>query len=415
MLRWIGRFLFVNVFMQCALDVASASPLSFNEAIALAVRSSPDIVTQDASVAAAKSASTASGRLPDPRLAIGVQNVPINGPDQWSLSRDFMTMTQIGFIQEVPNRGVRRAQSDAAQAAVDRVEAERRIRILTVRRDTAVAWLNRYYLERRVAVFDDLDRENHLLTQIVQAQLAGGKGQAADVLVPQQESAELADRRDELAGELAKATAALSRWVGARAEEPLAGEPPTFSLDVESLRGHVHAHPELAVFTPMVEQAQAEVHQAEAMKRPDWGVELMYGRRGAGFSDMVSLQFTVGLPIFSRTRQEPLVAAKREELARIESERESMLRDHTDELETELAEYETIGRQLARLRQTRLPLARQKVDYQFADYRGGKGDLTLVLTARRELIDLRLDEISLQSRQAALTAKLNFLYGEGAK
>jgi len=63
---------------------------------------------------------------------------------------------------------------------------------------------------------------------------------------------------------------------------------------------------------PMMEMAQAEVHGAEATKRPDWGVELSYGHRGAAFSDMVSLQFTLGLPVFSGTRQDPQIEAKRQ-------------------------------------------------------------------------------------------------------
>jgi outer membrane protein TolC len=160
--------------------------------------------------------------------------------------------------------------------------------------------------------------------------------------------------------------------------------------------------------------AQAEVHEAEAMKRPDWGVELAYGRRGGAFSDMVTLQFTLDLPVFPENRQNPLIAARRQELDRVEAQRDAMLRDHTQELDAALAEYEVSTRQLARLREVHLPLARQKVDYQFASYRGGKADLTAVLTARRELIDVRLKEIELESQQAATVAKLYFFYGAGA-
>jgi outer membrane protein TolC len=287
--------------------------------------------------------------------------------------------------------------------------------VLAVRRDTAVAWLNRFYVEQRAALLDDLDRENRLFASTVQAQLAGGRGMPADVIVPQQEAAELADRHDELAAEIAKSKAALKRWVGAAADEPLAGNRPELNVDAEHLRAHVHQHPELAVFVPMTEMAQAEVHQAEAAKRPDWGVELMYGRRGAAFSDMASVQFTVGLPLFARTRQDPQIEAKRQALTRVAAERNMMLLDHTQELEADLAEYDTLARQVARMQQTRIPLARQKVDYQFASYRGGKSDLTAALTARRELIDEQIKRIELESRQAVLAAKLYFNYGEGAR
>jgi outer membrane protein TolC len=394
--------------------LAGAEPLSFEAALRIAARTSPDIAVQTTSVEAARSASIAAGRLPDPKLAVGIENVPATGAEQWSLTRDFMTMRKVGLMQDVPNGAKREARAAVASAAVARAEAERLVSILTVRRDTALAWLDRYYLERRSALFDELDHENRLFAQAVQAQFAAGRDMPADVVAPGQEAADIADRRDELAGEIAKSRAVLKRWIGVAAEEPLAGEPPSLTLDSEHLREHVHEHPDLAVFGPMTQMAQAEVHEAEAMKRPDWGVELAYGRRGAAFSDMVSLQFTFDLPMFTKTRQDPQIQAKRQELTRVEEQRNAMLRDHTQELEAALAEYDVVARQLTRLRDVHLPLARQKVDYQFASYRAGKADLTSVLAARRELIDQRLRQIELESKRAGAAAKLYYFYGPGA-
>jgi outer membrane protein TolC len=285
---------------------------------------------------------------------------------------------------------------------------------LTAQRNAAVAWLDRYYLERRNALFDELERENSLFAQAVQAQFAAGRGMPADVVEPRQEAAEIADRRDELTAEIAKSRAMLKRWVGAAGDEPLSGEPPAVTLDTAHLREHVHEHPDLAVFVPMTQMAQAEVHEAQAAKRPDWGVELEYGRRGSAFSDMVSLKFTLDLPLFPKTRQDPQVQVKREALARVESERDAMLRDHTQELEADLAEYDVVTRQLTRVRESHLPLAKEKVDAQFASYRAGKADLTVVLAARRELIDQRLKEIELEGKRAEAAAKLYYFYGPGA-
>jgi cobalt-zinc-cadmium efflux system outer membrane protein len=411
------RTMFRCVLLTCfigATSLAIAEPLTFDAALELATRSSPDIAVQTASVEAAQSASVAAGRLPDPKLTFGVENLPVTGEERGSLTRDFMTMRKVGLMQDVPNGGKRQSRAAAAAADTERARAERRVSILTVRRDTAVAWLARYYLERRGALFDELERENQLFAQSVQAQFAGGRGMPADLVAPKQEAAEIADRRDELASEIAKSKATLRRWLGPAGDEPLAGDPPALALDTEHLRGHIHEHPELAMFVPMTQMAQAQVHEAEAAKRPDWGVELSYGRRGSAFSDMVSLQFTLDLPLFARTRQDPQIAAKRQELNRVESQRDAMLRDHTEELDAELAEYQMTTRQLARLREAHLPLAQQKVDYQFASYRAGKADLTAVLNARRELIDERLKDIELDSKRAATVAKLYFFYGPGA-
>jgi cobalt-zinc-cadmium efflux system outer membrane protein len=402
------------LFLLTTARVTLADPLSFKDALAIATRSSPDIAAQRARVEAARSTSKAAGALPDPRLVVGVDNLPVTGTEQGSLTRDFMTMRKVGVMQEIPNWGRRDAQEAEAAAAIEQAQAEQRVLILSTRRDTALAWLARYYLERKSALLGDLTRENDLFDQTVQARFSAGNGSPADVIAPKEEAADIADRRDALAGDIAQANSVLKRWVGAPAEEGLSGNPPELTVDTTLLRGHVHEHPELAVFVPMTEKAQAEVHEAEAAKRPDWGVELSYGRRGSDFSDMVSLEVTVGLPIFSGSRQEPLIAARRHDLSRIESERDAMLRDHTQELEATLAEYEVRTSQLARLREVRLPLARQKVDYQFASYRAGKADLSAVLTARRELIEERMRELELEGQREATLAKLYYFYGPGA-
>jgi outer membrane protein, heavy metal efflux system len=393
---------------------ASAESLSFEAALSLAEQASADVAAQTAAVEAARSASIAAGALPDPKLELGVENLPVSGSDQWRLNRDFMTMEKIGVMQDIPNSAKRHAEAAAAGASIEQAEAQRQVRVLAVRQATALAWLNRYYVERRIALFDDLGRENQLLAQTVQAQLAGGRGMPADVIAPKQEAADLADRLDALHAGVTKAKAALRRLLGEAGDEPLIGEPPLLALDPEHLRTHVHTHPELAVFATMIAGAQAQVHKAEAAKRPDWGLELAYQHRAPQYSEMATIQLSFTLPLFASTRQDPVIASKLQDVARLESEREDMLREHTEVLDVALADYDAVTRQLSRMQETRLPLARQKVDYQLASYQAGKADVAAVIIARRELTDTQLMSIDLQSQRDADAAKIFFTYPEAA-
>lgn len=399
----------------CATAIADGLPLTLAQAVDRAVDRSPDIAFQNANVNAAQAAAAAAGRLPDPKLSLGIENLPVTGEDRFSLRRDAMTMRRIGVMQDVPNRAKRSAETDIAVAAVARAQAGQHLRIREIRRDAAIAWLNRYYVEHRSALLDELDRETALFADAVRAQLAGGRGTPADAIVPKQEAAELADRRDALDGELTKAKAQLERWIGEAALADLADAAPAIDIDAAEFRGRVHEHPELAVYEPMTQMAQAEVRAAEATKRPDWGVGMAYGLRDPAFGNMASVEFTVDLPVFSRSRQNPRIEARRQTLKRVEAERDMMLLDHTRALEVDLAEYETVARQLARMDTVRLPLAQQKVEYQFAGYRGGKGDLAAVLAARRELIALKFDRLELNRQRATAAASLYYLYGEGAR
>lgn len=393
------------------ISAGHAAPLTFQAALTAAEHNAPQLKAQNAALAAAEALTVPAGALPDPKLVVGVDNLPVSGSDRWRLNRDFMTMQKVGVMQDVPNADKRQARIALAQAAVAKTEAERRIALLAIRRETAQAWIARYYLERKLALFDELAHENQLLATVVQAQLAGGRGMPADAVMPRQEAAMLAERRDELERDLSTAKSALSRWVGGD-EWMLSGEPPNYAAAFEHVQHRLARHPDLVLFEPMTAQAQAQLREAEANKKPDWGVELTYQRRAPQYGDMVSLQFTLDLPIFQSTRQAPQSDAKRAELMRIDAEREAMLREHAQTLASDLAEATRLTRAAARQQATMLPLAQEKLDLQTASYRAGRADLISVLTARRELIEARLRSIDLASQRALLASRLHFTYGD---
>lgn len=393
-----------------AAGAAEAEGLSFEAALRAAELQAPQLQARRASLAAAQEALSAAGALPDPKAFWGLDNVPIDGPDQFSSHRDFMTMQKVGLMQEFPNTGKRQAMVARAQAQIHQSEAQLELDRVTVRSETASAWLARYHLERQRALLDALEQDNHLLANIVRARLAGGRGTAADALMPRQEAIALANRQDELERDIIMADARLQRWVGAPGRQALAGDPPRFVINADSLRPHVEHHPELRLFQPLTDSARAGLQEAEAARRPDWAIEVAYQDRGSAFSDMVSLQITVDLPVFTGIRQDPLIRARQQELNSLTAEREAMLREHQAALEAELATHQALSRQWDRLQRDALPLAQEKVTLQLVAFRSGRGDMTQVLTARRELLDLQLQTISLENQQQALAARLHFLF-----
>lgn len=79
---------------------AQTSGLSLDQALQMATeRSAPSQATQ-ASVQASREMAAKSDQLPDPMLKFGVDNLPVNGSDRFSLTSDFMTMRRIGIEQQ---------------------------------------------------------------------------------------------------------------------------------------------------------------------------------------------------------------------------------------------------------------------------------------------------------------------------
>ncbi|SDJ51654.1 TolC family protein [Pseudomonas abietaniphila] len=392
-----------------------AAALTLDEALQLAENNAPSLTAQDAKIQAASSAAIPAGELPDPKLLLGVQNYPIGGPDRWSIDQDFMTMRMVGVSQEMPNSAKRKARVEVADAAIDRAAAERRVERLKVRQATALAWINSYSVERKDTLFQDFYKENRLLADTVRAQIAGGRAQPADAVTPKQEAAQLEEQQDDLIRQRAQARAALKRWIGPAANDKPVGSLPEWPVDASGYSHKLQHHPELAAFEPMTREAQAKAREAEAEKQSDWSWEVDYQNRGREFGDMVSVRFSWDLPLFPDSRQNPKIAAKHAELNQLEAEREVLSREHTQQLEDQVADYERLNRAVHRSQSSLLPLAKEKVELTMASYRAGKGDLNSVVAARRELIEARLKQIDVEEQRALTSARLYFAYGESAQ
>ncbi len=389
---------------------AAADPLSFEDALRLAEQVSPALQVQDDRLGAARAAAGPAAALPDPRLVLGLDNVPAMGPDSGSFSRDNMTMQRVGIAQDFPNRAKRRARAAQGRARVDNALAARDIARLELRRDTAVAWLACFYAERRLALFPVLEHENNLLSGTVAARHAAGEATTADTLLPRQEALVLATRRDDLEADRIKARTDLARFISEAAARPLAARAPAIVLDPARLRAHLEHHPELARYEPKRAIAEARLREAEADKSPDWGMMLSYQRRGRNFDDMVSAEISIDLPLFGASRQDPLIVARARELAAVDAERDLMLRDHRAELERDLADYEAAMRRQRRIENQILPLAEQRVDLEETAYAGGRGDLAAVLAARRDRAATRLEALAAAEAAARLAAVLHYSY-----
>jgi len=402
----------VLVVLATLVGPAFAESLSFDAALAIAVSETPTLRAEAAQIDAARQAAIPAGELPDPRLALGLSNVPIEGANRLSLNSEPMTMQTIGIMQAFPNMAKRGARVDAARGRVAMIEAQTRITQLTVQRETAVAWIARDTVERQLASIDALESENRLFDAAVRARIAGGKGSALEAVAPRQEGAMIDSRRDDLTARRQQAIAALKRWVGPRAAAPLTGRSPDWPIARDSLEHALHGHPELAIFDPKGRVLDAEVAEARADKKPDWALELAYQKRGSQFGDMATVQVSFDLPVFAANRQDPKIAAKLAEREGLNAEREAVLREHAAMLDSDYAEYQRLVSAVKRQRDVLLPLAGEKVDLAMASWRGGKGELVDLVMARRERIDAELRAIALEGERQQMAARLHYAYSE---
>lgn len=387
---------------------AHAEPLRLDDALRDAARQALSIQRQETEIAARDAERIAADALPDPKAVLGIENLPVSGPDRFRTGADGMTMRKYGLMQEFPNAAKRSARREAAEAR----QAQARTAMAGVQAqvagEAADAWLALDSLRAQLTLLADLEAENRLWGAVMNAQLASGKASAAEALLPRQEALALAARRDGLERDRRKAEARLTRLLGRPGPFEPDGDAPEYPVDPVRLREHLRHHPALAVYDPMTALATAELHEAEAAQRPDWGVGLTWQQRGRAYDDMISMEVTVDLPLFPRQRQTPLITARRAALAGLDSERRDAEREHAADLESDLADYAALDRQAQRLSEEAQPLARQRLGLLTAAYAAGRADPAQLLAARRELHELRLEALATAGERRRLAARLHF-------
>jgi outer membrane protein, heavy metal efflux system len=384
-----------------AADTRSEGALTLEQAVALGLQRTPQLQAQGAALDAAQSEAIAAGRLPDPELVMGVDNLPTTGESAGSFDRDFMTMRKVGVMQAFPNGRKRAAQRERAAAAVSVARGQVRQTRLEIARATADAWIESYVAALVLEKLRLLEPEVALQAQAARTALASGRGSTVDALAAQSELSELADRMLEAQRDVDVARAELTRWIGEDAQRTLASAPSFEELPTarEKLLASLHQHASVLTLDAQKALAQSEIDVARAEKRSDWSAELAYAKRGAAFSDMVSLEFRVGLPLFSRYRQDPQIRARRAALTQLDAEREAELRMHTAEVTRSLAAWDTARRRIGLYETERLPLARQRSQAAIAGLQAGRIELTAVLASH-------IAEIEMQRGYADLVREL---------
>lgn len=409
---------FRRIFLSAAMAVVTpqvlAQPLSLDEALRAGEAQSPRLAAQRAMIGSAAEQVGRAAELPDPKLRLGIENLPVTGPDRFRYDRDFMTMRQIGWAQEFPSGAKREARNLRAERTRDVEGASLSALRAALYRDIAMAWGDAYFAERMRGALERLARQFQLHSDTVSAAVSRGRLSAADGLMLRHAFEQANDRLIEQDRMVAKARIALATWIGEEAKRPL-GAPPQmerFAHPREHLVARLAEHPQLRVFDRREELARADVELARSEKKSAWMLEVGYGRRRPAFDDMVTVMVSIDLPWQAERRQDRDIASRLAEVEQVRAMREDARRMHEAEVRGWLADFDTAQRRIERFERVLLPLARDRSAAALAAYQGGRGELGPVLEAERAITETELALLQALAERAKAWANLNYLYSQ---
>ena len=409
-----GKRLLICWLLLTAFSVQAEAPLSLAEAVRLGSESQPLLQSLDDAAAAARQAAVAEAQLPDPRLRLGVVNLPANGSDAGRFNRDDMTMSTIGVMQEMIPQAKRDAASRQMEAVAGQYRAEQLAMQRAIERDVALAWMDVFESQRKTELYARMASDMAAERKVLNAGISSGGSQPGDVLRLESQLSMVNDRTLLARGSEQKARALLARWIGNAAQKAL---PPDLPASAEpaglaAAETALESHPLLQTARQIETVATSDADRARAERELNWSWELMFGKRRSDLSDMVSFQVEVDLPWDRANRQDRRTAEK---LVLVDKARKLTVdrrRELAAELESARADWQTALMRNAEHQARLIPAAEARLSVAEAGYAAGKQALAEVWEARRALIEVELEHWAILVDQQRAAVRLAYLLGD---
>lgn len=394
-----------------------ANPLTLLETERLAVQRSPELQQLKAKSLSLREQSIADGQLSDPQLVAGAINVPTNS---FSFTQDEMTMVSAGVQQAFP-RGhtlaMKSKQTRALASAEQRKAQEQCALLLRTVRET---WLDLHYWNEAIQIIKENQSLYRRLLKATESKYSLGTINQSDVLQVQVELSRLANQKLQIEQRVDLLRAQLGRYIGPkRANQPLVRTLPVWPNPPMRMvfEKRLQRHPLLEIDLANIKAARDEVALAKEQYKPGFMVGVDYGVRqgqmpnGMPRSDMLTAQVTIDLPIFPKNRQDRQVRASIYKLHASMLDRTLHYRDLLKELNAQYAIW-TKFRARERIYQNQLlPEARQNAKAALLAYQSATTEMTTVLRAYSNALDIQLEMLQVRTEQMKARAALLYLEG----
>jgi len=415
----LSRVTTVLLLLFFVVENAVASELTIEEASQLALKADLTLQAINARSRSMSERAVASGNLPDPKIKLGFANLPT---DSFNLDQEPMTQAVIGVQQMFP-RGQTRSLSShrlTESAARNDAEAEDRRQLvrLAVREEYTSIYLHRErrkILQQSLLVFSDL-------AEITRDYFASGRAHQQEVVQAQLELSKVEERLISIQQQEEKARARLAERIGADAFRTLDSDWPTIEEPppVAQIIAALAEHPRLRAWQHELAKSRTSEEIARQAYKPGFAVDVAYGARsgqntnGSNRSDLMSVFVTMDIPLFTKNRQDRVLAASIADTSAVEFVRDDVYRSMKARVEEHAVTLTREQERLVLYREHLLPQAAYNAETAFEDYQDAVGDLTNLMRARIGEYELKLSFAALRADEIITRARLAYFQGDAS-
>lgn len=388
---------------------ARAQTLTMGNALQRALNASPRLTAAERDVGIARGQRIQSGALINPEISYEQDNS--FGSGAYRGTRSAESTLQISQMFEL--WGKRDARIAAGQAGLDAASIGRQAVRLEVLSETAIAFVTALGLQRRIQILDEQIAAIDAITPLLQRRVEAGASSVAETGRAEVASALVKADRERTRSALATARRELAILMGDTAPKFAAvsgrleaiGKPPAF----QSVIAAIDANPQLVRWKAVYAQRNAELLLARLKPYPDVTVAAGWRRYNETGDNAVRLSVSVPIPLFDQNQGNILSA--QESLAKTAAERQA---NRNTLIVIAGRAYDSLQgslRELAILRDTAIPKARDAAAAISEGYGQGRYSLLEVLDAQGSVAQARLREQEAQQNFHVAVATIEGLVG----
>ena len=419
------------------------SILSFETAIKSAQKNDPWLTGNIHKQRSIESMSIAVSTLPDPKISIGLANLPTDGFD---FGQEGMTQAKIGIAQMFPRGDTLDIKSQQLRIQSEAYPFQRQDREAKVAVTVGSLWLDAYRVQQSIALIEKNRSLFEQLADIAEASYSSalGKTRQQDIVRAQLELTKLEDRLEKLGQQKSRYEGMLSQWLtkfmtGNDSVEAtlfndlylhdmvLSQQIPQIDLlnnklvhtkswsNSQELVQYFTSHPSVVAIDKKVSATKTGIKLAEQKYQPEWGVSASYGYRaddpmGRSRADLFSVGVTFDLPLFTENRQDKEVQSAIFKTEAVKTEKLLLLRQL-------LGSYSSAKGRLQRLKDRQnlytsklLPQIHDQAEASLTAYTNDDGDFAEVVRSRIAVLNAEIDELTLNVEEQKLNLELNYLF-----
>jgi len=427
---------------------------SFNNTVITAQKNDPWLTGNKHQQQAVEAMSHAAASLPDPKMSVGLANLPTDGFD---FSQEGMTQLKVGITQMFPRGDSLTIKNQQLRIQSEAYPFQRTDREAKVAVTVGSLWLDAYRAQQSIALIEQNRSLFEQLVDVAQASYSStlGKTRQQDIVSAQLELTRLDDRLDILAQQQNAYLGMLSQWLSTvfiprssaqnstnttqetmvalsqlhkmKLTEQLPqldlihqGLTSAYSegnhwLSIDELAKHFAKHPAVFALDKKILATKTGINLAEQAYKPEWAVNASYGYRdddpmGNSRADLFSVGVTFDLPLFTNNRQDMTVKSAISATEVVKTEKILLLRQL-------LGAFSSAQGRLLRLNsrktlyQTRLlPQVNDQAEASLTAYTNDDGDFSEVVRSRIAVLNAEIEQLKIHVEEQKIILELNYLF-----